>query len=144
MCWITDHICVGPAPMSSKDLETIKGNGVTAIVNLCAEFPQLHQLEKTYGFSVWYLPVTDDCAPQTTPADAALDWLEEEIHRGAKVLIHCRHGIGRTGTMVSAYLLRKGLTLKAARKVLKHSGAHPTHPEQWKFLKHYGKRVGGK
>jgi protein-tyrosine phosphatase len=53
--------------------------------------------------------------------DEALEWIDESIYLGKKVLVHCRHGIGRTGTIVSAYLLRKGLSARLVRKKLKLS-----------------------
>ncbi|MGQ9500375.1 MAG: protein-tyrosine phosphatase family protein [Dissulfurimicrobium sp.] len=48
--------------------------------------------------------------------ERALAWLDEAIYLGKKVLVHCRHGIGRTGTFVTAYLIRRGLGLKLAAK----------------------------
>jgi hypothetical protein len=53
-----------------------------------------------------------------------------------KVLVHCRHGIGRTGTFVTAYLIRKGLGLKGGfAKILKASRATPSNYSQWKLVK---------
>ena len=59
-----------------------------------------------------------------------------------KILIHCRHGHGRTGTFVSAYFLRRGLALKITEKELKGTRANPTNYSQWKLLKKYSKQQG--
>ncbi|MGQ9811919.1 MAG: protein-tyrosine phosphatase family protein [Dissulfurimicrobium sp.] len=48
--------------------------------------------------------------------ERALAWLDEAIYLGKKVLVHCRHGIGRTGIFVTAYLIWRGLGLKLAAK----------------------------
>ncbi|MHB1014935.1 MAG: protein-tyrosine phosphatase family protein, partial [Desulfurivibrionaceae bacterium] len=68
--------------------------------------------------------------------------LDEAIYLGKKILVHCRHGIGRTGTFVSAYLLRRGLGLKVAERKLRHSRATPANYSQWRLLKKYGKQSG--
>jgi len=140
--WITKSIAVGYAPMSYAELYTIKTQGVDGIVNLCAEFSDLHDLETSSGFEVYYLPIWDEDIPKMEDMEKALAWLDEAIYLGKKVLIHCRHGIGRTGTFVTSYMIRKGLTLKAASKQLKSSNANPSNYSQWKLLKKYGKKSG--
>ncbi len=140
--WITESIAVGYAPMSYDELETIKACGIDAIVNLCAEFSDLHDIETASGFEVYYLPIWDEDIPKMEDMEKALSWLDEAIYLGKKVLVHCRHGIGRTGTFVTSYMIRKGLTLKAASKKLKSSNANPSNYGQWKLLKKYGKISG--
>lgn len=140
--WITDSLAIGYAPMSYAELETIKACGIDAIVNLCAEFSDLHDIETASGFEVYYLPIWDEDIPKMEDMEKALAWLDEAIYLGKKVLVHCRHGIGRTGTFVSSYMIRRGLTLKAVSKKLKSSNANPSNYGQWKLLKKYGKKSG--
>lgn len=140
--WITESLCTCHAPMSYADLEDIKTQGINAIVNLCAEFSDLHDLEVSAGFEVYYLPIWDEDIPEMADMEKALAWLDEAIYLGKKVLVHCRHGIGRTGTFVTSYMIRKGFDLKAASKKLKTSNASPSNYGQWKLLKKYGKKSG--
>jgi len=140
--WITKSLAVGYAPMSYAELDAIKAAGIDAIVNLCAEFSDLHELEASSGFEVYYLPIWDEDIPEMEAMERALAWLDEAIYLGKKVLVHCRHGIGRTGTFVTSYMMRRGLTLKAASKILKSSSANPSNYGQWKLLKKYGKKSG--
>jgi hypothetical protein len=51
--WITKNLAVGHAPMSYDELESLKEQGITAIVNLCAEFCDLHEIEAKAGFEVF-------------------------------------------------------------------------------------------
>ena len=118
LTWVTDHLAVGGAPMTYEQLDSLKEQGITAILNLCAEFCDLHDIEAAAGFEVYYLPVPDEEAPDLPALEKALAWLDEAIYLGKKVLIHCRHGIGRTGTVLNAYLLRRGLGHKLAARVL--------------------------
>lgn len=140
--WITDSLAVGHAPMSYAQLVSIKTQGIDAIVNLCAEFSDLHELEESSGFEVYYLPIWDEDIPEIEDMEKALAWLDEAIYLGKKVLVHCRHGVGRTGTFVTSYMIRRGLTLKAASKKLNASNANPSNYGQWKLLKKYGKKSG--
>jgi protein-tyrosine phosphatase len=142
LTWITEYLAVGYAPMSYADLDSIKQQGIHAIVNLCGEFCDLHEIEEKSGFEVYYLPIPDECAPDLEDIEKALAWLDEATYSGKKILVHCRHGIGRTGTFVTSYLLRKGLSLKVASKKLKKTRANPTNYCQWKFLKKYEKKQG--
>ncbi|MGW8193688.1 MAG: protein-tyrosine phosphatase family protein [Desulforhopalus sp.] len=142
LTWVTKNLAVGHAPMSYADLDSIKKQGIDAIVNLCEEFSDLHILEENAGFEVFYLPITDEHAPQLVEMEKGLEWLDEAMYLGKKVLVHCKHGIGRTGTFVTAYLLRRGLGLRKAEKVLKKTRANPTNFSQWWLLRKFGKKEG--
>ena len=140
--WITEYLAVGHAPMSYDELESIRSQGIDGIVNLCGEFCDLHKIEAEQGFEVYYLPTCDDEAPTIPDLEKALDWLDEAIYLGKKVLVHCRQGIGRTGTFVTAYLLRKGFGMKLARKKVEKTRAGFTSFPQWRLLKRYKKNSG--
>jgi hypothetical protein len=128
--------------MSYDDLDALKAQGIDAIMNLCAEFCDLHEIEKASGFEVYYLPVCDEETPELQELEKALAWLDESIYLGKKVLIHCRHGIGRTGTVLNAYLLRRGLGHKLAGKALKKLCSKPSNFLQWRTVRRYGKQAG--
>lgn len=139
--WVIPGLAVGPAPMSYDHLDRLKKTGIDSIVNLCAEFPDLPSIERKAGFDVYYLPVEDEETPEMIAMDEALEWIDESIYLGKKVLVHCRHGIGRTGTIVSAYLLRKGLSAKLVQKKLKKMRSRPSSYCQWKLLRKYGRSL---
>lgn len=137
--WVTDHLAVGSAPMSYEQLHSLREQGIHAILNLCAEFCDLHSIEESQGFEVYYLPVPDEEAPELAEMERALEWLDEAIYLGKRVLIHCRHGIGRTGTLLNAYLLRRGLGHRLAGKKLKGLRSKPSNFDQWWTIRKYGR-----
>lgn len=140
--WVTENLAVGGAPMSYAALDALKAEGVDCILNLCAEFCDLKDYEEKSGFEVYYLPIPDEEIPDVAELEKALEWLDESIYLGKKVLIHCRHGIGRTGTVLNSYLLRKGLGHKLAGRRLKPLRAKPQNFAQWRFVRRYGKKEG--
>ncbi len=142
LSWVTPSLAVGSAPMSYEQLDSLRRQGVQAVLNLCAEFCDLHWIESEEGFEVYYLPIQDEEAPDLAELEKALDWLDGELYLGRKVLIHCRHGIGRTGTVLKAYLLRRGLGHKLADRRIKGLRSQPANFDQWWFLRKYGKSQG--
>jgi hypothetical protein len=142
LSWVTDQLAVGGAPMSYAALDDLREQGVDAILNLCAEYCDLHWIEADKGFQVYYFPIEDEKAPDLEALEEALEWLDEAIYLGRKVLIHCRFGIGRTGTVLNAYLLRKGLGHKLAGKAMKKLRSRPQNFHQWRFVRRYGKQAG--
>ena len=139
--WITDNLAVGYAPMFQVDLDALKAAGIDAIVNLCGEYCDLHDIQSEAGFDVYYFPIPDECAPDMDAMEKAFAWLDAAIAKNRKVLVHCRFGVGRTGTFVTAYLMKNGLDMKGAAKALKSTRANPSRHCQWKMLRTYKKKL---
>ncbi|MBU1138319.1 MAG: dual specificity protein phosphatase family protein [Proteobacteria bacterium] len=140
--WITRDIAVGAAPSSKAALNTIKQAGVEVILNLCTECGNLHEEERAAGFIVYWLPISDAYSPELDELDDALEWLNGQIESGKKVLVHCRFGVGRSGTVIAAYLLKKGLGLKQVLDIMKQTPATPTSRDQRKLIFEYAKKLG--
>jgi protein tyrosine/serine phosphatase len=140
--WITAEVAVGYAPRSYDDLAAIRAQGIAAIVNLCAECYDLFGTEKNAGFDVYHIPIADEEAPTLEDLEKGLVWVADRINSGKKVLVHCRFGIGRTGTFVAAYLMRKGYNLKAAIRKMKHTPSIPMSRSQWDLLDRYSEKLG--
>ena len=144
LTWITSNIATGRAPQSYEELDMLKERGIDAVLNLCGEFSDLHELEEGAGFEVFWLPTPDETAPSMEEMEKGLAWLDEAVYLGKKVLVHCHYGIGRTGTFITAYLLRRGFNLKKAGKTLKKTStpASPSNFSQWWLLRKFGKKEG--
>ena len=54
--------------------------------------------------------IPDMQVPSVQKMADVLDFLESEIAVGRKTYLHCRAGLGRTGTVVACFLARSGMT----------------------------------
>jgi len=140
--WITEEIALGAAPSSNVALNKIKRAGGEVILNLCAECGNLHEVEKAAGFIVYWLPVSDAYAPELDEADDILEWLNGHVESGKRALVHCRFGVGRSGIIIAAYLLKQGLSLEHVLETMKRTPATPTSRDQRKFLFEYARKLG--
>lgn len=132
--WITEKLAVGYAPRSVSHLLSLKENGIGAIVNLCAECYDLHEAEREAGFDVLYLPIADEEPPTFPQVTEAIAWINDRQRQGKKVLVHCRYGIGRTGTLVLAYLLHSGIPFDTAEEMMEHTPSWPSTGRQKRFI----------
>ena len=139
--WVSSQLAVGPAPQPSQ-MEELKESGLDAILNLGLELEPLAEFEREEGFEVFHVPLLDEEAPDLEELDRILEWLDESIYLGKKVLIHCRFGVGRTGTLLYSYLLRRGWGQKRTKKFIKRLRSQPANAEQAGLLRRYGKQEG--
>ncbi|MCT4536226.1 dual specificity protein phosphatase family protein [Halodesulfovibrio sp.] len=136
--YVSSRLALGPAPSTQQHFAAIKEQKISCILNLCAELKELPALEEKAGFEVYFLPIEDEEAPDLLQLEKALEWIDEQMFLGKHVYIHCRHGIGRTGTVFNAYLLRRGLGHRRAAKMLHKLRAEPTNFAQWRAVRNYG------
>jgi atypical dual specificity phosphatase len=90
-----------------EDLRDIHEEGVRVIVSLTEE-PLDQSVVETEGFRYYHLPVDDHTAPPLQLMEEFCRIVAKERESGAPVLAHCFAGIGRTGTMLAAWLVWQG------------------------------------
>lgn len=81
--------------------------GFDAVLNLAAEFPLSFAPESNISYKHIHLL---DGAVNIIPDEAiqeSIDWINLQLKTGRKVLINCRAGIGRSGSMSVAYCYHK-------------------------------------
>lgn len=132
--WIIDGLGGSSAP-EIYEIEAWCKLGVKAIVNLLEgeEGRQVAQKENEY-FEVLHIEVEDFSAPDVETALEIIRWIDEKLKEGKKVVVHCRAGIGRTGTIICAYLVWKGKSLDEALRICGEMFMYPQSQKQMKFL----------
>ncbi|MGO8739737.1 cyclin-dependent kinase inhibitor 3 family protein [Rhodoblastus sp.] len=106
------------------DLDTIREQEATTLVTLLEnhEFRLLRveDLEaetRKRGMEWVHLPIRDGDAPGKTFERLwieAGEALHRELSRGALIVLHCRGGLGRTGTVAARLLMERGVTVEEA------------------------------
>lgn len=106
----------GPLEM---DLEEAKSEGITAVVSL-TEDPLDDRTVKKSGLRYLHLPVADYTPPTLEQVEEFVAFVREERERGGAVLAHCHAGVGRTGTMLAAYLVAEGESVRRAIETVRN------------------------
>lgn len=120
------------------ELGVWKQEGIQSVVNLLEpQFDEIVRQERLHGFKVLHSPIPDMCSPTLDQLQIIVKWIDREIKYGKRVLVHCFAGIGRTGTILTAYLLFKGDELENALKKVRSIGAEPQSYEQIEVLEEF-------
>ncbi len=104
---IPGRLMASVLPNSYRYLMELKNMGITSVINLTEEdWPRIW-IERS-GFIYLHEPVEDFGIPTVEQAMRAVRFIEENISKGA-VMVHCRAGLGRTGTIIGVYLVETGM-----------------------------------
>ena len=115
--WIDEPLVIGRSNPSDEDLAQLRGQGFSVGISLLEESKQPPCYDKqsavAAGWTIDSIPIAENHAP-------AIDEIHEFMARligspeGAKILVFCQSGKGRTACMGAAYWVTKGLTASAA------------------------------
>jgi len=104
--WVIENKLAGSArPESERQLRWLKNKGIKAIVCLNKERPLEEEEVKRLGFEYVFIPVKDFSTPQLEDIREFVSFTNEMLRQNKSVMVCCGAGIGRTGTMLAAYLV---------------------------------------
>ena len=106
------------------DLEALRQLGVRRLVSLePTPFPPARLAP--YGIAGAHLAITDMAAPSVETAYATITETEDALRRGEPTIYHCKGGLGRTGTLLAAHLIVRGMAPLHALEELR--SVHPRY-----------------
>jgi atypical dual specificity phosphatase len=112
--WVIENqLAAMPRPGVSAylddDLAFLNEHKIDLLVSLTVD-PLSVSLLAPYGMKSLHLPVPDFHAPTLEQIIQFVDTTCDVLANGGRVGVHCTAGLGRSGTMVAAYLVSLGDT----------------------------------
>lgn len=100
------------------DLGLLRAVGITRLINLTDRAVPPEALAR-HGLTAFQLAVEDRKAPPLMWTKLLLARMETFLREGDVIAVHCLAGLGRTGVVLGAWLVRQGLTAEAALQRLR-------------------------
>jgi len=118
--WILPgELCGCGRPLSRTDLAALQGQGVRHVVTLMEE-PLPASWADAVGVDTTHVPVPDRQAPSVEQMEQAVGAIEAGLRSGGAVAVHCSAGLGRTNSVLGAFLVHRGRTADEANEELRH------------------------
>lgn len=124
----------GPLDAFSDDLPELHRAGIRAVVSLL-NLPSDARIFAAAGFRFACFPLANNAAPSTEQAVKCGKFIDACRAERLPIAVHCEAGLGRTGTMLAAYLILQGSSFeKAIRQVRARQPAAIESKAQLQFL----------
>ncbi|MCG2879968.1 MAG: dual specificity protein phosphatase family protein [Vulcanisaeta sp.] len=127
--WVIERALAGSSmPLGEDTVATWYKMGIRAVVILVEEwefamegwdFNEYINTLRKFGIDHLHVPTRDGYAPPEDVLYNIVTWIDRNIMSGKPVLVHCHAGLGRSPTVIAAYLMyRRGLSADDAIEVV--------------------------
>ena len=112
--WVEPNLLAGLAyPGRLEELQWLRANGIQVLLTL-TENPLSKTDINESGLLSIHEPIPDWHAPTIQQLERCLGTIRMANEKNMGVAVHCAAGIGRTGTILTAYLMSKGIPFQDA------------------------------
>lgn len=101
------YLCGSAIPSNTAHILSLRGVGVRSILTIHEnQLPvDLRRFIEEQGMRSFHFAVEDRTPPTIPQLEDMCNIIHEEVKRGHGVLVHCQGGVGRTNTVIVAYLV---------------------------------------
>ncbi|MEK7431948.1 MAG: dual specificity protein phosphatase family protein [Cyanobacteriota bacterium] len=117
-----------------KDISFLKEKGITTIITLT----ETKESYEEFGMEQIHFPIHDMGIPSPRNAFELCSKIIAEINLNKQILVHCKAGLGRTGTILACCLVNLGNNSNDAINIVRSiNKAYIQSSIQEKFIEHY-------
>ena len=96
-------------PSSPEDLHWLRTQGIEVLLSLTEDRPRRDWVEEA-NLLVYHEPLEDMEAPTQEQLDRCVSAILKATDRKMGVAVHCGAGMGRTGAVLAAYFVARGMS----------------------------------
>jgi protein-tyrosine phosphatase len=151
------RLAVGPRPRGGEwlrdDIAGLKRDGIETVLSLLTpeeegDLDLAGEAGEVRSQRIEFIsfPIADRQIPQSEAKwTEAVERVDRSLSKGAKVFVHCRQGIGRSGLLAACLLVRRGMSPGAAidSVTIARGVRVPETPEQRDWIDHYAAALAG-
>jgi atypical dual specificity phosphatase len=140
--WVIEGQLAGMGrPVTVSDMEFLSAVGTDLLISL-TESALPEELTRRLACQVLHLPVPDLGCPGRDQIEVAIQAIQAAVDLGGKAVVHCGAGMGRTGVILSCYLVHLGLPPEEAiEKVRRSRPGSVETGQQEQCVRDYAKRL---
>lgn len=141
--WVEENRIAGCGrPTSRKEVQWLILRGIDSLISL-TEQPLSEEIVGDLHLNYFHFHLRNHEAPVVDQVKKVIKVIEEQLKGGSKVAVHCAAGLGRTGTILAAFLMKtKGLTAEEAVRTVRELRPGSIEENQVPALREYERFIG--
>ena len=139
--WVVENRLAALGFPTSDDAYTVLSQlGLKVIINLTGYLDDAPELQ---AFHLYHIPIPNQKAPSLAQMHQSVSIIHSSLEADLPVLVHCEAGLGRTGTIIAAYLTTIGYSPQDAIELIrsKRPGSIETEAQEEAIAEFWARSV---